>query len=394
MNNNAEIAHQYNLVAARSQDEQNRVNYHEAGHAIIARVLGIKFTFITNLPNEQTSAAGRMNFGPHKLNPSNSFDVFQLLMGGIIATDVALNHYDLSEAESDFQQGWDYLAKIMETEDVTFDLEEVGAKIFEDAQDKAREILNDKLWHLHQIAAALKDKNTLTITEVDKLLAKPKPVILHHDILVNDIDKTCPTLSSIKNHYKSKNRYATQDDEILRHAAYHEIGHAVVAATLGLKFSYVSLFQPKFNNAGNGYIRMTIPVKENTDTRYVSVAYAGGITTNALIGGVFDCNEVYEAGGIEDDIGIAHKILYNLFPNSTIGAGQEIAWNYSHNDYHALQSELYKCKFKTVEIIRENEQMIHDLVETFLKKHVLYESEILTAMRSDRTHASDNLPEI
>ena len=183
MKNNSEIAHQYNLVAARSQEDQDRVNYHEAGHAIVAREVGISFTFITNLPNHNTNAAGRMNFGPHKLTPKVDFHVFTLLMEGIIATEVALNHYDLCEADSDFQQGWDFLAKIMDVSEVTFDLEEVGAKIFEDAQDKARVILSDKLWHLHQIAAALKSKNTLTITEVDEILAQSAPLILTSEML-------------------------------------------------------------------------------------------------------------------------------------------------------------------------------------------------------------------
>lgn len=178
MKNNAEIIRLYNVVARRTNNEQDRVNYHEAGHAVIARELGINFTFITNLPNEQTNAAGRMNFGPHKLNPKADFDVFVLLMGGIIATDVTLNHYDLREAESDFQQGWDFLAKIYDANEVSFDLEDVGAQVFGDAQDKAREILNDKLWHLHQIAAALKERGTLTIKEIDDILSQPEPLIL------------------------------------------------------------------------------------------------------------------------------------------------------------------------------------------------------------------------
>lgn len=167
----------FNQVTSRSEHEQNCVNYHEAGHAIVAREVGINFTFITNLPNNN-NAAGRMNFGSHKVTPKVDFDVFTLLMGGIIATDVALDHYDLSEAETDFQQGWDFLAKIMNASEMTFDLEKVGAVVFEKAQDKAREILTNKLWHLHQIAAALKEKNTLTITEIDEILAKPEPFIL------------------------------------------------------------------------------------------------------------------------------------------------------------------------------------------------------------------------
>ena len=168
----------FSNASERSEEDQDRVNYHEAGHAIVARYLGIDFECITNRPNDKTNAAGHMVFGSNKLTPKSNYDVFTLLMGGIVATDLALNHYDLSEAETDFQQCWDFLGKIMATENVTFDLEETGGVLFADAQDTARAILKEKLFYLHQIAAALKEKETLSMNEIDTILNKPSPLVL------------------------------------------------------------------------------------------------------------------------------------------------------------------------------------------------------------------------
>ena len=119
----------------------------------------------------------------HDLNYKEYNHIFILLMGGLAATHVALDHYDDRELDSDFQQSWDFFYKLWEgnaIDNVPDDSkpENIGADIIYGAIDEAIEILKQKEWHLHQIAAGLKKCNTLSMAVIDQIIATPEPPLL------------------------------------------------------------------------------------------------------------------------------------------------------------------------------------------------------------------------
>lgn len=177
MSKNKNITGQFSGASERTEEEQDRINYHEAGHAIIARHCGMGFNHITNIPNAEGTSEGSMNVEGHSLQGENDYQIFLMLMGGLAATHLALDHYDLSEVQTDFDIAWSFFYKIWENMDVGIDgdAEELGGTLIFGAIDDAKDILEQKEWYLHQVAAALKEKQTLSMQEIDEILAKEKP---------------------------------------------------------------------------------------------------------------------------------------------------------------------------------------------------------------------------
>lgn len=182
-------------------------------------------------------------------------------------------------------------------------------------------------------------------------------------------------------------------DELMRVAAFHEAGHAIVGIDLGMKLEGIALADkvlPEGVNALGGalFTRQTFPIKTKSFYLDLITMYLGGLAAETLMFGQFT-----ESGGGDpnSDLGLATALATRV--EASYGMGGTLAVNIVHDDdlgrlrttdfrIGAAVSEILNRQFaRAKEILELRNNALRKIAETLLEVHSMSAAEVNEVLR-------------
>jgi ATP-dependent Zn protease len=157
------------------RQDMNEVAYHEAGHAVIAWVLGRRFKYVTIIPELEDGSLGHVMYGNLSKNFNPEIDEYDktrrilekeilLSFAGVLAGKKFKGRHNFVGARSDRDIAFDYAIRICNS-----NIEETK-KYVDWLWVRCRNMVDSNWEDIQTVARALMENKRLTYKEVGKVI--------------------------------------------------------------------------------------------------------------------------------------------------------------------------------------------------------------------------------